>query len=299
MATTIMHANCLQSRVLLLARSTAPRLLRFACTGLIAGAVQLMLLHLWLARGWDGLLANSAAYLVSAQVNFLLSATFIWGDRRDGSWRPRTLLHRWAAFHGAILGTALLNQAVFVVAEQMLPAPVAAGLGIGAGALVNFLVQDRLVFIPRRQPRTIRGDTRKDDAMAPRILIVDDTNHWPRLLAGPLHGDGFAIDTVADAVTAVTAIQDFSYALVLLTAMRDTRDAIIACRTIRGASRIPIIVIAARPDEAGLIAALDAGADDYLATPFAPGELVARIRAVLRPFTFPPAARHTVQPTAA
>lgn len=299
MATTIARTNHFRSRMLLLARSTAPRLVRFAGTGLIAGAMQLALLHFWLARGWDGLLANSVAYLVSAQVNFLLSATFIWGDRRDGLWRPRTLLHRWVAFHVAILSTALLNQAVFVVAEQVVPALVAAGLGIGAGALVNFLVQDRLVFIPRRQPRTIQDDTRRDDAMAPRILIVDDTNHWPHLLAAPLQSDGFAIDTVADAVTAVAAIQDFSYALVLLTAMRDTRDAIAACRTIRSASRIPIIVLAARPDEAGLIAALNAGADDYLAMPFAPRELVARIRAVLRPFTLPPAAPHVVQPTAA
>lgn len=134
------------NRALLLARGATPRLLRFACTGIIAGAVQLALLHLWVAHGWDALVANPVAFLVSAQLNFLLSATFIWRDRRGSSRRTETLFRRWVAFHGAILGTALLNQAVFAIAQLALPALLAAGLGIAAGALVNFLVQDRFVF---------------------------------------------------------------------------------------------------------------------------------------------------------
>jgi putative flippase GtrA len=127
-------------------RASGPRLARFACTGGIAGLIQLGLLHLWIARGWDAIIANPVAYLISAQVNFLLSATFIWGDRRAGS---RALLRRWVAFHGSILGTSLLNEAVFLIAQQALPALVAAGMGIAAGALVNFVVQDRLVFARR------------------------------------------------------------------------------------------------------------------------------------------------------
>lgn len=113
--------------------------------------VQLALLHLWVANGWDALVANPVAFLASAQLNFLLSATFIWRDRRDTTRRSETLFRRWVAFHGAILGTALLNQAVFVVAQLALPALLAAGLGIAAGALVNFLVQDRFVFAAREQ----------------------------------------------------------------------------------------------------------------------------------------------------
>jgi putative flippase GtrA len=105
MATLIMRRPRPVARMLPIARSAAPRLLRFACTGVIAGTVQLALLHLWIARGWDGLLANTVAYLVSAQVNFLLSETFIWGDR-GGMRRATTLLRRWVAFHSAILGTA-------------------------------------------------------------------------------------------------------------------------------------------------------------------------------------------------
>jgi putative flippase GtrA len=130
-------------------RASGPRLARFACTGLIAGAIQLALLHLWTARGWDALVANPIAFLISAQVNFILSATFIWGDRGSDGPRGETFVRRWAAFHGAILGTTLLNQAAFAVAQTVLPALVAAALGIAAGALVNFLVQDRVVFAHR------------------------------------------------------------------------------------------------------------------------------------------------------
>lgn len=132
-----------------IARARGPRLARFACTGGIAGIIQLALLHLWTASGWDAIVANPTAFLISAQMNFLLSATFTWGDRHDGAKRTGAFLRRWVAFHGAILGTALLNQAVFLMAQQVVPALVAAGLGIAVGALVNFLVQDRLVFARR------------------------------------------------------------------------------------------------------------------------------------------------------
>jgi putative flippase GtrA len=133
-------------RPLQIVRASGPRLARFACTGGIAGIIQLALLHFWMARGWDAIIANPVAFLISAQVNFLLSATFIWGDRDGGTRRGAALLRRWAAFHGSILGTALLNQAVFAVAQQAMPALVAAALGIGVAALANYIIQDRLVF---------------------------------------------------------------------------------------------------------------------------------------------------------
>jgi putative flippase GtrA len=127
-------------------RACGPRLTRFAGTGVAAGIVQLALLHLWTERGWNVLVANPVAFLISAQLNFLLSATFIWGDRQDGRRRTATLVRRWLAFHGSILGTTLVNQAVFAVAQTALSPLVAAGIGIAAAALLNFLVQDRLVF---------------------------------------------------------------------------------------------------------------------------------------------------------
>lgn len=137
------------SRFAPILRVSGPRLARFACTGIFAGLIQLALLHLWIAHGWNALVANPIAFFVSAQVNFVLSALFIWRDRCDESRRTETLLRQWVAFHGSILGTALLNQAVFAVAQLALPPLIASGLGIAAGALVNFVVQDRYVFVTR------------------------------------------------------------------------------------------------------------------------------------------------------
>ena len=147
MATSIIHARYSFPTALRLARGAGPRLIRFACTGLVAGVLQLALLRLWTAHGWDALVANPVAYLISAQLNFLLSATFIWRDRQGATGRTETLFRRWVAFHAAILGTALLNQAVFAVAQLALPALLAAGLGIASGALINYLVQDRFIFV--------------------------------------------------------------------------------------------------------------------------------------------------------
>ena len=127
-------------------RATGLRLLRFGCTGGLAGVIQLALLHLWTARGWDALLANLVAFLVAAQVNFVLSATFTWGDRHDAARPGETLLRRWLAFHGSITGTALLNQAIFAGARATMPAIAAAALGIATAAVVNFVMLDRVIF---------------------------------------------------------------------------------------------------------------------------------------------------------
>jgi DNA-binding response OmpR family regulator len=120
--------------------------------------------------------------------------------------------------------------------------------------------------------------------MQPHILIVDDTPYWSRLLATPLLTAGFAIESARDAMAALAAIRQTPPALILLAAMRDTEEAIANCQMIRRVSHIPIIILSARADDPRLISALETGADDYLTMPFAPRELVARIRAVLRPF---------------
>ncbi|MGH2583650.1 MAG: GtrA family protein [Dehalococcoidia bacterium] len=110
-----------------------------------AGRYSSGLLAVFLAAGWRAIPANAVAFLLSAQLNFALSRWFTWGDRRKlGPAR------RWLAFHGSIAGTALLNQCVFVVAQVATPDLVASALGIGAAAVVNFLLQDRLVFRGRR-----------------------------------------------------------------------------------------------------------------------------------------------------
>lgn len=130
-------------------RPTLRRLARFACTGGGTTALQLALLHLWTQRGWDALAVNIAAFFVAAQVNFLLSARFTWADRRDPT-RPRASLPRcWAAYHGSIISTAILNQAVFALARGFLPLLLASLLGTATAGLINYVMLDRVIFTPR------------------------------------------------------------------------------------------------------------------------------------------------------
>jgi putative flippase GtrA len=124
----------------LLADATRP--LRFACTGGLAGLTQLSLLALLTHHGWHPNLANAVAFLLAAQVNFALSSLFTWRDRR----RTCPLWRAWLMFHGSIAGMALLNMLMFMATRTVLPALLASAAGIGAAAIGNFVVGDRLVF---------------------------------------------------------------------------------------------------------------------------------------------------------
>lgn len=126
------------------------RPLRFVLVGGVCGALQLGLLALFLRWDLAPVAANVAAFLVSAQLNFALSARFTWHDRAATKRPAFGLLHRWLAFHGSIAGTAVLNQIVFILGHAVVADLVAAGVGIGVAAIVNFVVQDQLVFRGRR-----------------------------------------------------------------------------------------------------------------------------------------------------
>ena len=118
------------------------RLLRFALVGGTAALLQLATLDALELAGLGPILSEVAAFLLAAQLNFGLSWVFTWADRAAG----QSFVRRWAAFHGAISGTALLNFAIFTATQGVLPHPVAAALGIGGAALINFAVGDHLVF---------------------------------------------------------------------------------------------------------------------------------------------------------
>ncbi len=122
--------------------SSRKRLGRFAITGGLAGALQLLLLKVMLDTGVPALLANASAFLLAAQFNFLMSTLYTWRDRTC----DRTLGRRWIAFHGSIAGMAVLNLLVFSATRQVLPDLAASAAGIAAGACGNFLLGDRLVF---------------------------------------------------------------------------------------------------------------------------------------------------------
>ena len=118
------------------------RAARFALTGLLCAALQLALVALFEAARLPGLIANAGAFFLAAQLNFVLSSRFTWGDRG----RSRSLVWRWVAFLGAISGTAVLNMAVFALVRGAVGDVLAAALGIAASALVNFVVGDRAIF---------------------------------------------------------------------------------------------------------------------------------------------------------
>jgi len=122
------------------------RPLRFAIVGGTAALLQLVLLAALTDAGWHAALANVAAYLLSAQVNFALSTLFAWHDRHLAV--RGALPRRWLRFHGSITGTFALNQLVFLAARTALPTLVASALGIICAALINYLVFDRVVFRP-------------------------------------------------------------------------------------------------------------------------------------------------------
>jgi len=127
-----------------LARTAARlgRLSRFAITGTTAGAFQLLLLKLLVGHGMNALAANSSAFVLAAQLNFVLSNAFTWGDRA----RTMPLWRRWLAFHGSISGMALVNLTVYTVARMEFPYLEAAAAGIAAASIGNFLLGDRLIF---------------------------------------------------------------------------------------------------------------------------------------------------------
>lgn len=129
-----------------LLRSARLRPLRFALTGGSAALVQLLVLRCLEALGTTALVANGAGFLVAAQVNFLLSQAFTWADRPTDAAGGEALAARWARFHAAIAGTALLNMLVFAAERVVVADLAAAALGTGTAGLLNFLLVDRLVF---------------------------------------------------------------------------------------------------------------------------------------------------------
>jgi len=122
-------------------------------------------------------------------------------------------------------------------------------------------------------------------AMAARILIVEDDPDIAELVARYLEKAGFISDRIASGREALRQIMARAPDLVILDLMLPHMDGLEVCRTLRSNEKtaaIPIIMLTARADESERIVGLEIGADDYLAKPFSPGELVARVRALFR-----------------
>jgi len=114
------------------------------------------------------------------------------------------------------------------------------------------------------------------------ILLVDDDAEIRALLSEYLTREGFAVTAVPDGRSMDEALEDTRFDLAVLDLMLPGEDGMSLCKRLRARSILPIIMLTARGEEADRITGLEAGADDYLAKPFNPRELLARVHSVLR-----------------
>jgi len=114
------------------------------------------------------------------------------------------------------------------------------------------------------------------------ILIVDDDAEIRSLLGEYLHKQGYRATAVADGKGMRAAIEKSRPDAIVLDLMLPGEDGLDLCRAVRARSNIPIIMLTARGDETDRIVGLELGADDYIAKPFNPRELLARLKSVLR-----------------
>jgi DNA-binding response OmpR family regulator len=114
------------------------------------------------------------------------------------------------------------------------------------------------------------------------ILVVDDDPKLRDLLARYLDKEGFAVDTVGDAVAMDAWLAERRPDLIVLDLMLPGEDGLSIARRLRAEGDLPLVMLSARGEEVDRIVGLEMGADDYLPKPFNPRELLARVRAVLR-----------------
>ena len=118
--------------------------------------------------------------------------------------------------------------------------------------------------------------------MNARLLVVDDDTALAEMIGIVLEAEGFDVVFCADGAQAPEIFRAEQPDLVLLDLMLPGMDGIAVCRIIRAESDVPIVMLTAKSDTLDVVTGLEAGADDYVATPFKPKELVARVRARLR-----------------
>lgn len=115
-----------------------------------------------------------------------------------------------------------------------------------------------------------------------RVLVVDDDVRTVELVKLYLSRDGYHVVTAYDGVEALRLAREARPDLVILDLMLPDIYGLEVCRILRRESDVPIIMLTARTTDQDKLTGLDAGADDYVTKPFSPGELAARVRAVLR-----------------
>jgi two-component system OmpR family response regulator len=114
------------------------------------------------------------------------------------------------------------------------------------------------------------------------VLIVDDDAEIRALLSTYLERNGYRVSAAADGKAMWAALEKKKADIIVLDVMMPGDDGLTLCRNVRARSSVPIIMLTARGEETDRIVGLEMGADDYLAKPFNPRELLARIKSVLR-----------------
>ncbi len=115
-----------------------------------------------------------------------------------------------------------------------------------------------------------------------RVLIIEDDPNVSEVVARYLEREGYLVETVADGAVGLARALADPPDLVVLDLMLPSLGGLEICRQLRAVAPVPVVMLTARGEEADRIAGLELGADDYVAKPFSPRELTARVKAVLR-----------------
>lgn len=124
-----------------------------------------------------------------------------------------------------------------------------------------------------------------------RILVVEDESNIVNLVRAYLEREGFVVETATDGRAALQRARATRPHLIVLDLMLPGMDGLEVCRRLRQESSVYILMLTAKSEEADRVVGLELGADDYLAKPFSPRELVARVKAILRRHREPDEAR--------
>ena len=128
----------------------------------------------------------------------------------------------------------------------------------------------------------VRVELERHDGTMDHILVVDDDRDIRELLSEYLQKQGYRVSVAGDGRAMRAAIAVAMPDLIVLDLMLPGEDGLTLCRELRSQSDVPVLMLTARSEEIDRIVGLEMGADDYLAKPFNPRELVARIKSILR-----------------